>query len=178
MILSPRDVKIGFRRAEFSSNVLKLPDTETFTIEANFVSLHKRKSVKIVQIHELQAWHFCTNNPYIFVKVGKILLREGPSQERLRDTETEPAAFSSVGARTRATEEMISELRAEDARTPPLRSRRASIEVAGPPPVPAAVFMKLREENEREIRTWREALHNTETQLAEFKGALENLMTV
>ncbi|GBL86718.1 hypothetical protein AVEN_217439-1, partial [Araneus ventricosus] len=31
MILTPRDyVKIGFRRAEFSSNVLKLPDTETF----------------------------------------------------------------------------------------------------------------------------------------------------
>ncbi|GBL89604.1 hypothetical protein AVEN_189079-1, partial [Araneus ventricosus] len=103
----------------------------------------------------------------------------GPSQKRPRDTE--PASFSSVAARTRAFEERISELRAEDARTPPLRSRRASNEVTGPPPVPAAVFMKLREENEekeREIRTLREALHNTQTELAELKGSLENLMTV
>ncbi|GBN54222.1 hypothetical protein AVEN_229850-1 [Araneus ventricosus] len=75
---------------------------------------------------------------------------EGPSQKRPRDTE--PASFSSVAARTRAIEERISELRAEDARTPPLRSRRASNEVAGPPPVPAAVFMKLREENEEKER--------------------------
>ncbi|GBN84216.1 hypothetical protein AVEN_155873-1 [Araneus ventricosus] len=124
------------------------------------------------------------NSAFVILYVSKMSKRgspegdggEGPSQKRPRDTE--PAAFSSVAARTRAIEERISELRAEDARTPPLRSRRASNEVAGPPPVPAAVFMKLREENEREIRTLREALHNTQTELVEMKGALENLRTV
>ncbi|GBM81271.1 hypothetical protein AVEN_84685-1 [Araneus ventricosus] len=106
---------------------------------------------------------------------------EGPSQKRPRDVETEPAAFSSVRARTRAIEERISEIRAEDARTPPLRRRRASNEEAGPPPVPAAVFMKLKEkneENEREIRELRDTLSNTQTELAEIKGALENVMSV
>ncbi|KAF8771395.1 hypothetical protein HNY73_018821 [Argiope bruennichi] len=108
----------------------------------------------------------------------------GPSRKRSREEEenTGPQP-SSVKSRAQQYEKMLSEKKAKEGDTPQSKGARSGAEEeAGPPPVPAAVFLKLREENEknkRELEAARLALReaaNDRTELHRQLVELESLL--
>ncbi|KAF8786379.1 hypothetical protein HNY73_008100 [Argiope bruennichi] len=109
----------------------------------------------------------------------------GPSRKRSREEEehTGPKP-SSVKSRAQQYERMLSEKKAKEGDAPQSKGGKSGAEEeAGPPPVPASVFLKLREENEknkRELEAARLALREAaddrtelQRQLIELESLLE-----